>query len=677
LPDNNLIRRILPSFAIAFSFALILCSAWVESYNSGREIGIRYQEDEKPRQLIVADVRGPAARAGLAKGDIIVSVAGRRVLTNKDYEDAAKLFRPGYPVKFEVKRADKELDFNVRLEAPFSWGIFLLHVIGVTIFLVIGVVAQKRRPGYLRANLLSLYCAAVILELGMPAAPRGHPYIGAAFDCLFYLLSGLQFGLGLHLISVFPERRTWLIKHPKLIPGYYFVGIGFGAVVAVTAVTETIKYQLFPWTFDFIYNIFSNFFLPAWACATVALLISTARRYPHLDGRREAILLLVGILPWAILVVVFAVLDSAFHVQPPVWAEILVLLVYPALIAVVLWREFKLAEQLLLELAPELHAAESADQIMSIVLAKTSSALHPAHAFAWLRKPSGIQGGQLLELKSAQGEALQSISNTDLFAWIERSGEILDVELLDRFFPREVEEFLNPFRVALVVPIVPSRRKLEGLLMLGYKKTEDPYTLHDRKLLRAISVQAAVHLELLSRQMPESRSISQPKKRPKGGSTTAQLKPLSRISAERKLKRKRKEGAFDVFLCHNSADKPEVKKIAEQLKDAGILPWLDEWELQPGLPWQRLLESQIASIKSAAVFVGAAGVGPWQQNELDAFLREFVDRQSPVIPVLLADSPEKPELPRFLRAFTWVDFRALETDPLTSLIWGITGNRPE
>ena len=27
---------------------------------------------------------------------------------------------------------------------------------------------------------------------------------------------------------------------------------------------------------------------------------------------------------------------------------------------------------------------------------------------------------------------------------------------------------------------------------------------------------------------------------------------------------------FDVFLCHNSQDKPEVKAIAEQLKERGV-----------------------------------------------------------------------------------------------------------
>jgi TIR domain-containing protein len=135
-------------------------------------------------------------------------------------------------------------------------------------------------------------------------------------------------------------------------------------------------------------------------------------------------------------------------------------------------------------------------------------------------------------------------------------------------------------------------------------------------------------------------------------------------------------GVFDVFLCHNSADKPAVKRIGKQLQERGIFPWLDEWELPPGQPWQPLLERQIDNIKSAAVFVGSAGVGPWQIRELRGFLKEFDSRQCPVIPVLLQDAPEKPELPIFLTDMTWVDFRIQDPDPLDQLIWGITGKRP-
>ena len=57
------------------------------------------------------------------------------------------------------------------------------------------------------------------------------------------------------------------------------------------------------------------------------------------------------------------------------------------------------------------------------------------------------------------------------------------------------------------------------------------------------------------------------------------------------LKSKIESRVFDVFLCHNSRDKPRVKQIGEELKQQGVLPWLDEWELRPGLPWQRALEA--------------------------------------------------------------------------------------
>lgn len=132
---------------------------------------------------------------------------------------------------------------------------------------------------------------------------------------------------------------------------------------------------------------------------------------------------------------------------------------------------------------------------------------------------------------------------------------------------------------------------------------------------------------------------------------------------------------FDVFLCHNEEDNSSVRKIGEQLKEFSILPWLDEWELRPGLPWQRTLESQIGCIKSVAVFVGEEGIGPWQREEIDAFLREFTKRGCPVIPVFLPGAPKEPKLPPFLENRTWVDFRKQGSDPIKRLIWGITGKR--
>jgi hypothetical protein len=39
---------------------------------------------------------------------------------------------------------------------------------------------------------------------------------------------------------------------------------------------------------------------------------------------------------------------------------------------------------------------------------------------------------------------------------------------------------------------------------------------------------------------------------------------------------------FDVFLCHNSEDKPAVREISKKLVKEGIKPWMDEEQIPPG-----------------------------------------------------------------------------------------------
>jgi hypothetical protein len=41
------------------------------------------------------------------------------------------------------------------------------------------------------------------------------------------------------------------------------------------------------------------------------------------------------------------------------------------------------------------------------------------------------------------------------------------------------------------------------------------------------------------------------------------------------------EFPYDVFLSHNAADKPRVRRLAERLRAAGLRVWFDEWIIQP------------------------------------------------------------------------------------------------
>ncbi len=146
------------------------------------------------------------------------------------------------------------------------------------------------------------------------------------------------------------------------------------------------------------------------------------------------------------------------------------------------------------------------------------------------------------------------------------------------------------------------------------------------------------------------------------------------------IRSKEELGEYDVFLSYNSRDRTAVVRVGEMLQRVGIRPWLDVWDLVPGQPWQTQLEQAINKVKSAAVFVGATGMGPWQDHEMAAFIRKFVKRKSPVMPVVLPGLlTTVPELPTFLEGFMWVDLRELSDKnprPLAHLVAGILGRRP-
>jgi hypothetical protein len=152
-----------------------------------------------------------------------------------------------------------------------------------------------------------------------------------------------------------------------------------------------------------------------------------------------------------------------------------------------------------------------------------------------------------------------------------------------------------------------------------------------------------------------------------------------RITAEWVIKAKEAEDKYDVFLSHNSKDKDAVEKIARELKRIGIQPWLVKWELEPGKSWVAALQKAIPNIACAAVFYGPAGIGPWEQEEMEAFLVEFVRRGCSVLPAILPDAPDEPDLPVFLKTKTWVnlrDWKDPDSDAFPRLVCGILGKPP-
>ena len=114
---------------------------------------------------------------------------------------------------------------------------------------------------------------------------------------------------------------------------------------------------------------------------------------------------------------------------------------------------------------------------------------------------------------------------------------------------------------------------------------------------------------------------------------------------------------FDVFLAHNSEDKPQVNAIAAKLKQCDLRYWLDEEQIPPGRWFQDVIQKAIPNVTSVAMFIGVKDLGKWQLLELRAFMKQCVEHNLPLIPVLLPGVEKIPGDLLFLEQVNWVQFK--------------------
>ena len=118
---------------------------------------------------------------------------------------------------------------------------------------------------------------------------------------------------------------------------------------------------------------------------------------------------------------------------------------------------------------------------------------------------------------------------------------------------------------------------------------------------------------------------------------------------------------FDVFLAHNSKDKPQVRTIANELRKRGLNPWLDEEQMYGGDTPLEEIQKGLSQSKSVAFFIGLDGSGNWQGNlELPITVNLVLHYRLRLIPVLLPGVQEIPKNPQyfFLSTKIWVSFES-------------------
>ncbi len=110
-----------------------------------------------------------------------------------------------------------------------------------------------------------------------------------------------------------------------------------------------------------------------------------------------------------------------------------------------------------------------------------------------------------------------------------------------------------------------------------------------------------------------------------------------------------------VFLSHNHADKPFVRKLARDLECHDVKCWLDEAEMKIGDSLIQKIRDAIDNVEYFAVILSPNSVNaPWVVNELDVAMNHQISgRNIKVLPIMLKEC----EPPGFLVGKFYGDFK--------------------
>ncbi len=184
------------------------------------------------------------------------------------------------------------------------------------------------------------------------------------------------------------------------------------------------------------------------------------------------------------------------------------------------FRERYNAQRLLREVAGEIRASRSLDRAALVVVARVEAALHAEFVALMVRQPGDgyyhalaaappalappalPAGSRLIALARVLQRPLDNLLSQS--SWIEQ-----------RLPPEEIQP-ARAARIDLLLPIAASPAGVEAILVLGGRRSEEPYAQDDQELLEAI----AASLALLLEPRPET-----------GGDTTSSFGECSRCGA--------------------------------------------------------------------------------------------------------------------------------------------------
>ena len=162
------------------------------------------------------------------------------------------------------------------------------------------------------------------------------------------------------------------------------------------------------------------------------------------------------------------------------------------------FRERYDARRILIDLVNELRGARSFDELAALATTKIEQALHPKFLVIGAREQTGgdYQSAAVYRPEKAPALPAQGSVLMDLARLLKQPMDVApeSSEWLSSRLPEAELRYLRESRIALIVPIAAATGG-DALLLLGPKRSEEPYSAEDRELLSAIGDALAVSLK--------------------------------------------------------------------------------------------------------------------------------------------------------------------------------------
>ena len=175
------------------------------------------------------------------------------------------------------------------------------------------------------------------------------------------------------------------------------------------------------------------------------------------------------------------------------------------------FRESYNQEKILRELTDDVKRLDSIPEMSKRVTERVTAALHPQQTFLFYRE----EGTRDLSLTYTSGGTPQELKIPEefrLLRFMEDQGSAQEFPFPQKnSLPQSEKTWLASLGTRLIVPLTGTDERLAGLLLLGEKKSEVPYTANDRELLETLAGQIAIVYEnvRLKNRVDRDRKIKQ------------------------------------------------------------------------------------------------------------------------------------------------------------------------